>query len=332
RATRTATRAQTAGRALVLLGTGAAMAAVALVAADAHASGAVSGPLVGLLVLLPLALGEVAGALPEAAALSARCAAARDRLTAIEQRTPRVIEPTDPASTPAGSTLDFQEVAVGWGERPAVAGLQLRIAPGERVALVGPSGSGKSTVAAAAMRYLMPQAGTIRLGEADLARLPGDVVRERVGLVDDDPHLFASTVVENVRLARPEADDAEVEQALRTARLGAWLDALPDGLDTWIGDGHADVSGGERARLAIARCLLADQPVIVLDEPVAHLDHATAEQIAAEMLGRVSEDGAADRAVLWITHDPVGLDRVDRVIALAAEDRQPVGAGGRLAR
>ncbi len=109
----------------------------------------------------------------------------------------------------------------------------------------------------------------------------------------------------------PGAGDADVEAALRQARLGGWLDSLPDGLDTWLGDGHAQVSGGERARIAIARSLLADQPVLVLDEPAAHLDGATADELAAEVLG--ADDG---RTVLWITHAEAGLDRVDRVVAL----------------
>ena len=101
------------------------------------------------------------------------------------------------------------------------------------------------------------------------------------------------------------------EDALRRARLGDWLDSLPAGLDSWLGDGHAGVSGGERARIAIARSLLADQPVLVLDEPAAHLDGATAEALAAEVLG-----GAEGRTVLWITHADAGLDRVDLVLDL----------------
>ncbi|MDO9498219.1 MAG: ATP-binding cassette domain-containing protein, partial [Nocardioides sp.] len=161
------------------------------------------------------------------------------------------------------------------------------------------------------LRFLDPITGLVTMGGTRLDDLALDDVRRRVGLVDDDPHVFASTLVENVRLARPAATDDDVEVALRRARLGPWLDSLPDGLHTWLGDGHAQVSGGERARLAVARSVLADQPVLVLDEPTAHLDHATAVELAHEIL-----DPPGGRSVLWITHEPVGLDLVDRTIDL----------------
>jgi ATP-binding cassette subfamily C protein CydCD len=179
------------------------------------------------------------------------------------------------------------------------------------VVLVGPSGSGKSTLAALAMRFLDPDEGEVTHGGRLLRDVALDDVRRVTGLVDDDPHVFATTLVENVRLARPEATDAEVAQALTDARLGVWVASLPDGLDTWVGDGHAAVSGGERARIAVARSLLADQPVLVLDEPAAHLDHATATELADEVLS-----GPRRRSVLWITHADVGLDLADRVVRL----------------
>jgi ATP-binding cassette subfamily C protein CydCD len=134
-----------------------------------------------------------------------------------------------------------------------------------------------------------------------------------VGLVDDDPHVFGSTLVENVRFARPDATDGEVAAALDAAGLGPWRRSLPEGLDTWLGDGGAGVSGGERARIGIARTLLADPPVLVLDEPTAHLDADTAARIADQVLG-----GDRRRSVLWITHGRIGLDAVDAVADLGA--------------
>jgi ATP-binding cassette subfamily C protein CydCD len=293
------------GRALVLLCSGLGVAAAALLLA-----GTVSGPMLALLVLLPLALGEPAAALADAGALAARTRAAEERLEALAARPPAVAAPVAPVA-PAGHTMALEGVTAAWGERTVLADLDLVLRPGDRMAVVGPTGSGKSTLAALLMRFVDPVRGAVRLGGESLSAIALDDVRRTVGLVDDDPHVFATTVGENVRLARPSATDGEVEEALRQARLGAWLDSLPDGLDSWLGDGHAQVSGGERARIAIARSLLADQPVLVLDEPAAHLDGAIADELAAEVLSR--PDG---RTVVWITHADAGLDRVDRVLSL----------------
>jgi ATP-binding cassette subfamily C protein CydCD len=247
-----------------------------------------------------------------------RTDAAVDRLDALERTPPAV---RDTVSRPPAPAHDVRAdgVSARWhSQAPATAECTLLLEPGERCAVVGPSGSGKSTLAALLMRFLDPVTGRVRHGGVDLRDLALDDVRRMTGLVDDDPHVFATTVVENVRLARPGSDDADVEAALRQAHLGAWLDALPDGLDTWLGDGHTGLSGGERARLAVARSLLSDQPVLVLDEPAAHLDHATATELAHELL-----TGPRTRTVVWITHSDVGLDHVDRVVDLGA----PVPAG-----
>ncbi|KQW48889.1 ABC transporter permease [Nocardioides sp. Root1257] len=293
------------GRALVLACSGLAVAASALLL-----PGVVGGPMLALLVLLPLALGEVASSLADAGALAARTRAAEDRLAALASRVPAVAPPVAPVA-PAGADLEVDGVSAAWDDRVVLESLSLTLAPGDRVAVVGPTGSGKSTLAALLLRFVDPVRGGVRLGGRPLPEIALDDVRRTVGLVDDDPHVFATTLVENVRLARPAATDAEVDAALRAARLGEWLDSLPDGLDSWLGDGHAQVSGGERARIAIARSLLADQPVLVLDEPAAHLDGATADELAAEVLG-----GDRARTVVWITHADAGLDRVDRVVSL----------------
>ncbi|NPC96898.1 thiol reductant ABC exporter subunit CydD [Nocardioides sp. zg-DK7169] len=308
-----------AARAAVLVTCGIGVAAMAWRGAPAYAAGEVSAPVLALLILVPLALADSIVPVAEAGALSARTRAATERLTALE-RTPPAVRVTLRDPLPRGHDVAVRGVRAGWGNDPAVErptdhwpldGLDLDIAPGERIGVVGPSGSGKSTLAALLLRFLDPVEGTVALGGTPMTRLDPDDVHRVVGLVDDDPHVFSSTLVENVRFARPGASDAEVERALRRARLGDWLDSLPEGLDTWIGTGHAQVSGGERARIAIARSLLADHPVLVLDEPTAHLDHATATDLAAELLS-----GPRTRSLVWITHDDVGLDLLDHRVDL----------------
>lgn len=317
-----ATRWVTAARALLLVATGTAVAAMAVLTAGPLADGRISGPVMALLVLLPLALADVALPCTDAGVLAARTAAADDRLRALE-RTPPAVADFPSRTATHGDAVALDEVTARWDLRaPLISPVTLSMAPGGRIALVGPSGSGKSTVAAVLLRFLEPVSGTARLGGAPLEHLAPDDVRRQVGLVDDAPYVFATTVAENVRLARPGASDDEVEEALRRAHLGAWLDTLPDGLGTWLGTGHGELSGGERARLGVARSLLAEHPVLVLDEPTAHLDHPTAEALAHEVLS-----GCRDRSVLWITHAAAGLDLVDVTVTLAPRVEGPTGPG-----
>jgi ATP-binding cassette subfamily C protein CydCD len=266
--------------------------------------------MMALLTLVPVALLEVVLPLADAGGLSQRVRAAEERLEALEATEPLVVDGTDvlPAVAPGGVVV--ADVSAGWGT-PVLEALSLELPAGSRVGVTGPSGSGKSTLAALLLRFVDPVQGSVELDSAPLPSLVLDEVRARIGLVDDDPHVFATTLAENIRFARPGASEGEIEAALRSAGLGRWLGALPHGLDTWLGDGHADVSGGERARLAVARSLLADQPVLVLDEPTAALDSHTAEQVARDVL-----EGAHGRSVVWITHSRIGLDRMDTVLQL----------------
>ncbi|MGN6577352.1 MAG: thiol reductant ABC exporter subunit CydD [Nocardioides sp.] len=309
-------RAQGLGRALALAVAAAGMALTAWVCAPALDSGALSGPMAALLVLLPLALLDVVTPLADAGALQVRTAAADERLAALAARQPAVTDPAQPAALPAGTTaMTLDRVFAGWPDRPVLRDLSLDLPPGSRLGVVGPSGCGKSTLAAVLLRFLDPHFGALRIGPTDARELALDDVRRTVGLVDDDPHVFASTLRENLRLARPEARDDDLVRALRTAQLGPWLAALPRGLDTWLGDGHAHVSGGERARIALARAVLADAPVLVLDEPIAHLDTATARAVTADLLDAATDAG---RTVVWITHASVGLERMGTVLDLGA--------------
>ncbi len=308
RAVRRSARAVAAGNALTSAAAGLGVVAVAAVVP----AGAVSPAVLALLLLVPLALADVTTGLSDAGALSVRSRAARQRLDRLATVESAVTDPADPLPLPDGHGLTVRG-SLGWADRPVLALDDLTVRPGEHVGITGASGTGKSTVAATLVRFVDPVAGDVRLDGTDLRDLALHDVRGVVGLVDDDPHVFASTVAENVRLARPGAGDTEVRAALDRARLGDWVDALPDGLHTHVGTGARDVSGGERARLALARALLADPQVLVLDEPTAHLDGPTAREVAVEMLDAAARAG---RSIVWITHGTVGLQAMDRVVHL----------------
>lgn len=161
------------------------------------------------------------------------------------------------------------------------------------------------------MRFLDPSDGSYTLGGADARALDGDGVRRFVGLCAQDAHIFDSSVRENLRLARTGASEAHLREALAAARLLEWADGLPDGLDTLVGEHGQRLSGGQRQRLALARALLADFPVLVLDEPAEHLDLATADALTADLLAATE-----GRATVLITHRLAGLAAVDEVLVL----------------
>jgi ATP-binding cassette subfamily C protein CydCD len=307
-AVRRSSRAIAAGTALTSVTAGLGVVAVAMLVD----TGEVSPALLALLLLVPLALADLTSGLAEAGALSVRARAARERLARLSVTAPAVLSPSVPDSVPATHDLALGDVTLGWDDTPVLS-IDLDLRAGEHVGVTGASGSGKSTLAATLVRFVDPVDGSVRLGGTDLRRLALGDVRRTVGLVDDDPHVFASTVAENVRLARPGACDDDVRTALEAARLGPWVESLPDGIHTHVGSGSREVSGGERARLALARALLADPAVLVLDEPTAHLDGPTARAVAAGMLESATRAG---RSVVWITHGTVGLDRMDRVVHL----------------
>ena len=338
RAGRSTARALASARSVLLALSGAAVVATAWLVAPDLAAHAVSGPMTAMLVLLPLALHDVLATLPECGSTAVRTRAARLRLQSLEGLAPAVTEPVTPRVLPgapdgSGAPCDvrLERASLGWTDRPVLTGFDLHLSPGTALGVVGPSGCGKSTLAAALVRHLAPLTGSYRLDEYDAQRLGSAEVRRHVGLVDDDPYVFSSSLRENLRLASPGAGDAAIVTALRAAGLGPWYAGLPDGLDTALGEGAAGVSGGERARIGIARALLAGSEVLVLDEPTAHLDTATARAVTATVLaarhhGPPGTTGPGRRrSLVWITHEDVGLAEMDLVLTFS-EDGQVVDA------
>jgi ABC-type multidrug transport system fused ATPase/permease subunit len=179
------------------------------------------------------------------------------------------------------------------------------------VAVVGPSGSGKSTLAAVVLRFLEYWSGSASLCGVPFDRLAGDGLRTVVGLVGQDAFLFDTTIAENLRLGRRDASDAELADVLARVGLADWLAGLPRGLDTGVGRRGGDVSGGQRQRVAVARALLADFPVLVMDEPAEHLEPVAADALVADLLA--ATDG---RSLVLITHRLIGLESVDEILVM----------------
>jgi thiol reductant ABC exporter CydC subunit len=284
-----------------------------LLGVPAVRDGRLAGVALAVVVLTPIALFELVAGLAPLAQLVPRVRAAAERVLAVVAAPVPVAEPCSPASLPPGRELEAVGVRARWlPEGPEVLrGVDLLLRSSATVAVVGPSGSGKSTLAAVLLRFLDPIDGEVRLGGVDTATLAGDEVRRVVGLLTQDAHVFDTTLRENLLLARRAATDAELLAALDRARLGPTVARWPDGLDTFVGERGGLLSGGERQRLGLARILLADFPVVVLDEPTEHLDEATADEVLHDVLAVA--DG---RSVLLITHRPVDRLRVERMLAV----------------
>jgi thiol reductant ABC exporter CydC subunit len=279
--------------------------------------GHLDGALLAVLALIPLAAFELVAPLPAATQALQRSRAAAGRVFAATDALAPVDEPCTPlpllGAVSGPHTLRLRSVWTGYPgtDRPVLRGVDLDLAPGRRVAVVGQSGAGKSTLANVLVRFLPVDGGQATLDGVPLDRFSSDDVRRAVGLVEQSPHLFATTLAENLRVGRRSAGDDELVAVLARVGLGDWLGGLPAGLATRVGTAGTHLSGGQRQRVAVARALLADFSILILDEPAEHLDPPAADSLTADLLALTE-----GHSTLFITHRLSGLDQVDEIIVL----------------
>ncbi len=279
-------------------------------------SGRLPGTELAVITLIPLAAFELVVGLPVATQALQRVRQAAARVFEVTDAAPPVTDPETADPLPAGPYhLNADSVWVGYPDAatPAVRDVNLSLPAGRRVAIVGPSGAGKSTLAAALVRFLACQAGAITLGDTPVDRLTGPDLRTVVGLVGQDAYLFDATIEENLAVGKRDATRHELLDVLDRVGLAGWLEGLPRGLGTEVGRHGGRLSGGQRQRIALARALLADFPVLILDEPAEHLDPRAADALTADVL-----DISSGRSLVLITHRLAGLESVDEILVMEA--------------
>ncbi len=289
------------------------------------AAGRMSGGTIAAFVLTGGLVAGALGALAEVYGDLLRGAGAASRLGELLAERPEIGVPAHPVALPATATgrLTFEQVTFRYPTRPDVAAIDdftLDIAAGQTVAIVGPSGAGKSTLLQLAQRFYDPQAGRVLLDSVALAEADPVAIRARIAMVPQDTVIFAASARDNLRYGRWDADDASLWAAAEAANAATFLRALPEGLDTYLGEGGARLSGGQRQRVAIARALLRDAPLLLLDEATSALD-AESERLVQDALDRLMQG----RTTMVIAHRLATVRKADRIVVM--EDGRIVEQG-----
>ncbi len=280
------------------------------------ASGEISGGTIAALVITAGLVAGSFGALTEVYGDLLRGAGAASRLAELLHEEPAIAPPARPEALPrpARGSLSFRNVSFRYPTRlesPALRDFTLEVQPGETVAIVGPSGAGKSTIFQLAERFYDPQAGTVRLDGVPLTSADPAEIRRRIAFVPQEGVLFSANARDNLRYGNWDASDEAIWEAARAANAEAFLRALPNGLDTFLGENGTQLSGGQRQRVAIARALLRDSPILLLDEATSALD-AESERLVQDALDRLM----ADRTTIVIAHRLATVRAADRIVVM----------------
>jgi ATP-binding cassette, subfamily C, bacterial CydC len=275
--------------------------------------GQLSGILLPVLSLVTLASFEAVTPLGIATQYLRGSLEAADRLFGLMKTKPDVVESR--TTTPFGDlpVIKINNLIFRYGsiQQPALKGISFSLQPGSRTALVGPNGAGKSTLTNLLLRFWEFENGTIELNGADIRSLAFKDIRKTIGILPQSIYLFCAPIRDNLQLAKKDATDEEMKEVLDQVQMSDWLCSLPEGLDTWIGEHGLSISGGQRQRLGLARTLLQNTPILILDEPTAHLDIVTENHLIQSLLKILK-----GRTTLWITHRLSGLDRMDNILVL----------------
>jgi len=311
------TRARSVLVAFIIIATSAALIWGLYQGTQAVVRGEISAGHLGQTVMYVLILAGAFAVLGEVYGDLLRAAGATERLMELLGSRSRIASPAQPLAPPlpaAGSAVHFEAIDFHYPSRPsqpALSGFQLQVEPGETVALVGPSGAGKTTVFSLLLRFYEPQSGRIMLDGTPIGQLSLQGLRERIAIVPQEPVIFSSSALENIRYGKPQASDAEVHAAARAAFADEFIERLPEGYDTFLGERGVRLSGGQRQRIAIARALLKNPPLMLLDEATSALDAQSERMVQAAL-----DSAMQGRTTLVIAHRLATVQRADRIVVL----------------